>query len=225
MFRSVIIFVSLVLFVYGCRNQTSKSEYQIYLGPTAILPTSLPTIAPTPTGTLVMAETWTPTPVPTSTPLPDEVLAIVANVISGDTLQVILEGDTLDSGYTVDLIGINAPANNVTNPWGIVAVEQLNSWLRGKAVRLVRDNTLITEDGILPRYVYLNNEFINVRLLALGLAQVELTSTDRLFEADFQAAEQEAKTNRRGLWGPNPTPTVPIIATSTVTTNTTVSGE
>ena len=101
----------------------------------------------------------------------------------------------------------------------------MNSWLRGKAVRLVRDNTLVTEDGILPRYVYLNNEFINVRLLTLGLAQVELTSTDRLFEADFQAAEQEAKTNRRGLWGPNPTPTVPIIATSTVTTNTTVSGE
>ncbi|MEM7028589.1 MAG: hypothetical protein AAF629_03265 [Chloroflexota bacterium] len=183
MIRHIILVLSSGIILFGCGNQTAQPEYQIYLGPTAILPTALPTMVPTPTGTLVMAQAWTPTPIPSATPLPDEVFAIVADIIDGDTLYVILEGDALDKGYTVDLIGINARENNITDPWGIVAVEQLSTWLQGKAVRLVRDNAFIQTDNILPRYLYLGDELINMRLLQLGLASVDTSDSDHLFEA------------------------------------------
>lgn len=212
----------LLMIVSGCRSQPAAETFRLYVGPTAVLPTALPTQAPTATSTLVMLNAWTPTPVPTATPLPDEVLAFIVDIVDGNTVLVVLEGDSLSLDYTVELIGVDVPPDTATSPWGGVALAQMKSWLRGKAVRLVRDNTLVTDEGILPRYLYLGDELINLRLITLGLGTPAFSDPDRLFEADFEAAAASAQANQRGLWGQNPTATpIPPLIEATVTATST----
>jgi len=197
----------LATFLTSCGGASTRTPFQLYQGPTAVLPTALPTKLPTPTGTLVMGNPWTPTPIPTKTPLPDEAFGFVVEILDGETVFVVLEGDPVGQGYPVRLLGVNAPPDTANNPWGIVAVEQMKTWLTGKVVHLVLDNTIIEDDRTLPRYLYLENELINLRLIELGLARPEFQDPDRLFEDEFQAAAQQAQANQRGLWGADPTAT------------------
>ena len=221
--------VPVLLLLAACRSAPpSPTPVRLFQGPTVVLPTLPPTSMPTPTSTLVMANPWTPTPVPTSTPLPEELLGLVTQVVDAKTVAVVLAGDSPGKVYRVRLLGVEPPANTPAEPWGQVAYEQLQAWLSGQVVRLVQDQTVIDEEGLLPRYVYLDDALINLRLVEQGLARVRFQAPDTTLESEFQAAAQAAQAGQRGLWGGSPTatptvtptltPTLAITATSTLTT-------
>jgi hypothetical protein len=75
----------------------------------------------------------------------------------------------------------------------------------------------------LPRYLYLDNELINLRMVELGLAEPSFQSPDTELEAEFNRAAQDAEADGLGLWGANPTATplstaTPEISDTTVET-------
>ncbi len=205
----------------------TPTPFQLYQGPTAILPTPIPPTSVPPTNTPVMAVPWTPTPIPTPTPFPSEVLALVTNVPAADTLEVVMQGDLLNQVYTVRLLGIKPPAPD--SPWGKVAFNTLEHRLNGLVVRLVQDTTIQNENGDLPRYVYQGDTLVNLYLVKQGLADVSFAAPDTRLQAEFTAAANTAREKGIGIWGPDPTatptitPTANLTATATVTVTATVS--
>lgn len=211
--RTCLLALSIILLA-GCTTispppqiEMPSATLQPVQWPSVTLPTA---IAPTeirPTNTLVMAEAWTPTPIPSATPLPDETLGLVVDVHSAETVEVVLEGDLLQKTYIVRLIGVDAPDNTPVEPWGQVAHLTLNSWLRGKIVRLVQDTTEINDANELPRYLYLGESFINLKLIELGLARADTTAPDLTMSTQLKIAADAAQAANIGLWGPPPTAT------------------
>ena len=131
-------------------------------------------------------------------------MGLVVDVIDGDTLAVVLDGDKARQAYTVKYLGIQSPSG----PWGTVAYEANEKLAKLKIVRLVRDQTDFDAEGYLLRYVYVDNQLINVNLVEQGLARAAIEAPDTRFEDEILAAETRAKNDQRGLWGPNPpTPT------------------
>jgi endonuclease YncB( thermonuclease family) len=167
-------------------------------------------------------DSLTPSPTATITPIPDETLGLVVEVLDGDTIAVVMDGDPMKLAYVVRYLGIDAPPNGPEDPWGIVAYETNRALTNLKVVRLVRDSTDYDQDGNLLRYVYAGNELINRRLVADGLARVAIDSDNTRLETTIRAAETEAREANLGIWGsapPTPTPASgPLAATRVVTT-------
>lgn len=194
----------------GCAKLSpapTPTAFQLSQGPTAILPTAPHPTEIKPTNTLVMDTPWTPTIVPTATPLPGDVLALVAKVPSAEEVEVVLQGDDLNHIYTVRLIGVDAPRNNNATPWGIVAFNTVDKLLNGQVVRLLQDSTLQNEDGILPRYVYLGDTLVNRQLIEMGLADVAFFAPNTRLKSDFSAVAATASAKGIGIWGADPTAT------------------
>ena len=200
------LFLALIM-VFGSGCSDSNSSANLPRQPLE-LPTQEPTVAPSPSSTRVMPiEVLTPPPTATITPIPDEALGLVVEVLDGNTLAVILDGDPADLAYTVRLLGIEAP--DTTEPWGTVAYEANQRLANLKVVRLVKDNTNYDEDGNLMRYVYIDNQMLNILLTEQGLANAQITEPDTRFETEIEAAEARAREGRLGLWSQQtPTPTV-----------------
>ena len=183
---------------------------------TADLPTAIPSAQPTPPNTRVMAFV-TPTITPTVTPIPAEASGLVIDVISGDTIAVVLKGDKFSQTYLVHYLGIESPPNSLDNPWGIVAYETNRELARLKVVRLVRDKSDFDAKGNLLRYVYLGNTLLNQTLVARGLARAAITEPDVAQRATLTAAEALARENTLGLWGPAPTATTVYVRPTPIT--------
>ncbi|MFQ5613409.1 MAG: thermonuclease family protein [Anaerolineae bacterium] len=182
-------------------------------GPTTQRPAANASLEPTPTNTLVLPEPWTPAPTFTPTPLPDEVLGLVVDVLDNESIVVVLAGDNARQTYAVRLLGIEPLPNTPDEPWGVVAYETQRQQLIGHGVRLERDETDRDPDGKLPRYIFLGDDFINLTLVEQGLARANVTRPDNRFAAQFEAAEAAARAAGRGLWGPDPTATPTVTAT------------
>lgn len=225
----IILSISLLAIIglFGCANpETSPTPtaFQLSQGPTAILPTAPSPTEIRPTNTRVMDTPWTPTIVPSATPLPSDVLALVAKVPSAEEIEVVLQGDDLNHIYTVRLIGVDAPRNNSATPWGLVAFNTVDKLLNGQVVRLLQDSTIQNDDGTLPRYVYLGETLVNQQLIELGLADATFFAPDTRFKRDFTSVAATAQAKGIGLWGPpptttptrTPTPNLTITATPTI---------
>jgi endonuclease YncB( thermonuclease family) len=205
------------LFVAGCGQPSVPeqiSEVTAREG-TLILPTSAPTLAPSPVNTRVLPlEVMTPVPTnpisPTVTPIPDEVQALVVEVIDGDTISVVMDGDPPSRVYVVRYLGIDAPPNAPDSPWGAVAYQTNRKLTNLKAVSLVKDQTDVDEEGRLLRHVLVGNDLVSILLAEQGLARADVTEPDIRFQAEIEEAETRARNNRLGLWGqlPTPAPTV-----------------
>ena len=207
----------IVIFVVGCGQSSAPvSTPGAESSDGAVsLPTEIPTLAPSPVNTRVMPlEVITPVPTssitPTITPIPDEVRALVVEVIDGGTIGVVMDGDPPGRAYTVRYLGIDVPPNAPDTPWGTVAYERNRKMTNLKAVRLVRDQTDFDEEGYLLRYVYVGDELLSIVLTEQGLARANIVEPDTKFQTDIQEAEARAKAGGIGLWGPRPpTPTPP----------------
>ena len=134
----------------------------------------------------------------------DPVLAHVERVIDGDTLQVRFEGKS----HTVRLIGVDTPETKhptkAVQYFGREASAFTKAHLEGKAVLLEKDRTGDTVDryGRLLRYVYLDGDNFNARLIREGYAHAY-----RRFpfskRQEFIQLEDQAKRREIGLWNGN----------------------
>jgi endonuclease YncB( thermonuclease family) len=205
-----------VILLAGCGPATPATPGAVFREETVALPTGAPTPQPTPVSTRVVpAEVLTPGPSPTITPLPAEVSALVVEVLDGETISVVLDDDPPGRTYRVRYLGIDAPPNTPSVPWGVVAFEINRNLTNGKVVRLERDESDVDADGNLLRYVYLGDDLLNITLVEQGLARANITGPDTRFQAEISEAEAQAEAGNLGLWGPPPTPTPRLVASPT----------
>ncbi|HWP62109.1 MAG TPA: thermonuclease family protein [Candidatus Binatia bacterium] len=109
--------------------------------------------------------------------------------------------ETVDPSSPVEWMGPEASAANA-------------ALVDGRQVVLERDVSETDRYGRLLRYVWLEDPgsptgwlFVNLALVAAGFAQVVTYPPDVRYVDLFLAAQEEARTAERGLWGPGPTPT------------------
>ena len=148
--------------------------------------------------------TWTISPSPTIDNeeikffpcIPDSppLVAEVINVISGDTIEVLLSGTEFLVGY----IGVDAPA--VDNVYGVEAAQVNQSLIAGQEVLLFPDSSEFDEDGRLMRYVFVREMFVNYEILRLGYARAVEIPPDTACSVLFKETAQGAKNNSQGLW-------------------------
>ena len=216
---SLICSIILLFLLTGCGLSATPLPGAVQRDETVVLPTPAPTLAASPVSTRVMpVEVLTPMPTSSITPLPPENLGLVVDVLEGEILAVIMDGDPADRIYQVRYLGIDAPANNSTEPWGVVAYETNKKLVNLKVVRLVQDTTDFDPDGYLLRHVFLGNQLISQRLVEEGLAEVAIQEPNVAFREELEEAEAEARENEVGIWGSAPpTPTPGRVVSGTVT--------
>ena len=131
----------------------------------------------------------------------DPVTARVERVIDGDTIQVRFEGNS----YTVRLMGVDTPETKhptkAVQYFGREASAFTKAHLEGKTVALERDRTGDTADryGRLRRYVYLDGQNFNARLIREGYAHAcrRFPFSKR---KQFIRLEEQARRRGIGLW-------------------------
>ena len=131
----------------------------------------------------------------------DPIMAQVERVIDGDTIQVRFEGNR----YTVRLMGVDTPETKHPT----IAVEYFRreasaftkAHLEGKTVALVRDRTGDTADryGRWLRYVYLDGDAFNARLIREGYAHADQRASFSKRQ-EFIDLEEQARRRGIGLW-------------------------
>jgi endonuclease YncB( thermonuclease family) len=211
-------FLLLLSGLVGCVQATPATPGAVYRAETVVLPTGGPTPKPTPLSTRVIPlEALTPAPTPTITPLPDEVRALVVDIIDGDTITVVMDGDPPGLTYTVRYLGIDAPPNTASIPWGRVAFETNRKLTNGRVVQLERDQTDADSDGNLLRYVFLDDALLSITLAEQGLARANIVEPDTRFQAEILEAEGRARTGQLGLWSNRPPTATPRPAVSPTT--------
>ena len=127
----------------------------------------------------------------------------VARVIDGDTIQVLSDGRQ----YTVRLIGADTPETKhpteAVQRFGQEASAFTPAALEGRTVQLETDRPGDTVDryGRLLRYVYLDGQNFNARLISEGYAHA-IRGFRYSKRASFLRLEEAAKRLGKGLWSP-----------------------
>lgn len=135
-------------------------------------------------------------------PSPDGmVTAQVVNVVDGDTIDVLINGQQRRVRY----IGIDAPetvaSNRKAEPFGQEASERNRSLVDGRAVCLERDLSETDQFMRLLRYVWLNEDtMVNGLLVSEGLALARPYPPDVKYADVLEEFEIRAKEHGRGLW-------------------------
>ena len=127
----------------------------------------------------------------------------VARVIDGDTIQVLSDGRQ----YTVRLIGADTPETKhptkTVQHFGAEASAYTKAALEGRTVQLETDRTgdTVGRYGRLLRYVYLDGQNFNARLISEGSAHA-IRGFRYSKRASFIRLEEAAKRLGKGLWSP-----------------------
>jgi endonuclease YncB( thermonuclease family) len=193
----------------------------------AAIPTFPPTWTPrppTPTSTRVipLTATFTPGPSPTPTRLPMRSKALVVDVQDAYTLEVLLDGQPVSRVFSVRLAGVERPL--LSDPWSGPAVEWLTREVTRQMVVLESDEAERDAQGNLLRYVWKGGRMVNVTMVQLGLLTASPSAGELRYGPDLLAAQADAQSARRGVWGPppkataTPGPLPAITATVAITT-------
>jgi micrococcal nuclease len=135
-----------------------------------------------------------------TTPGGGELQVQVANVLSGDTIEVLFAGRLQQVRY----LGIAAPAVNPPACYGAQAAARNSELVEGQTVRLVRDVSDTDAQGRLLRWVFVGNRFVNAELVRGGYARAQVAEPDTRFAAEIQNHQAAAQAVRAGLWGACP---------------------
>lgn len=129
----------------------------------------------------------------------------VAYVVDGDTVKISMNG-TLE---TVRLIGLDAPETShpteLVECFGAEATEYATQLLAGKDVQLETDDTQATRDKydrLLGYLILPDGRNVSEVMIENGYAHEYTYNIPYTYQAEFQAAEQRARENERGLWAP-----------------------
>lgn len=124
--------------------------------------------------------------------------AKVAFVVDGDTIE-------LTDKRRVRYLGINTPEMNYgkgkPDCFATEAAKANKELVAGQEIELGKDISDKDKYARLLRYVYIDSLLINDFLLRQGYARLELIPPDNHFSQQFKNAVNEAKENKRGLWG------------------------
>ena len=112
--------------------------------------------------------------------------AVVVNVVDGDTIDVLLNGQRIRVRY----IGINTPERG--EACYTEATNHNRALVQGKTVTLVRDTSDTDRYGRLLRYVYAGGVFVNLSLVQAGYAEAKYYAPDGRHRQTFEAAQQAA---------------------------------
>jgi micrococcal nuclease len=125
----------------------------------------------------------------------------VTRVVDGDTVEVRHGGRAL----TVRLIGIDAPESVAPGEpvqcFGLQASAYATERLDGERVRLEFDRDRIDPFGRTLAYVWLGGELFNETLVREGYAFVATFPPNVRHVDRFRAAQREARSEGRGVWG------------------------
>ncbi|HST52374.1 MAG TPA: thermonuclease family protein [Pyrinomonadaceae bacterium] len=127
----------------------------------------------------------------------------VVSTIDGDTIKVNLNG-TIE---TVRLLGVDTPETvdprKPVQCYGPEASQQTKELLTGKEVTLEADPSQDDRDkyGRLLRYVYLGNQNVSLLLITEGYGREYTYNKPYKYQKAFREAQDNAKANKRGLWG------------------------
>ena len=156
-------------------------------------------VSPVPVKTLVLRLPTTP-PLTHDFPcLPqntERLQAKVIRVIDGDTIDIEYEGKQ----YTVRYIGIDAPETFPKEYFSAESTEKNIELVEGQTVTLVKDISNIDQYDRLLRYVLIDDVFINQLLVGQGYALSATFPPDIACAELFEAAQESARLNNKGLW-------------------------
>jgi micrococcal nuclease len=167
-----------------------------------------PTAVPEPTAVSEPPAVPEPTavPEPPEQAAPDRQAAQVVDVVDGDTLKVLLDGQE----ETIRLIGVDTPESvhpqKPVECFGREASALAQELAANQAVQLEADPTQDRVDryGRLLRYVYLPGDtLLNWELIYQGYGFEYTYAVPYAYQAEFQQAERDARANQRGLWAPD----------------------
>ena len=119
----------------------------------------------------------------------------------GRLVQRVIDGDTvvLADGERVRYIGMDTPER------GERLFDEATAYNRrlveGQRVGLLKDQSETDRFGRLLRYVLAGDILVNAELVREGLAEAKRYDPDVKFADCFDTLMQEARENRRGLWG------------------------
>jgi len=121
-------------------------------------------------------------------------------VIDGDTARVRLaDGEEVPVRY----IGIDAPERD-TEPLWEESTELNADLVEGREVFLEKDVSDTDEFGRLLRHVWIPDDFgwqlINAEIVQLGMADAKTYPPDTLWDAEYAAAESQARATGAGIW-------------------------
>jgi micrococcal nuclease len=127
----------------------------------------------------------------------------VIRVVDGDTIVVALN----QKPETIRFIGMNTPEtvapNRPVQCYGPEASARTKELLTHKIVRLEKDPSQDDRDKYdrLLRYVFLDEENINLLLIQEGYAKEYTYKIPYQYQKEFREEQKNAKKNKVGLWG------------------------
>jgi micrococcal nuclease len=133
---------------------------------------------------------------------PDQVTAVVTDVVDGDTIEVLLaDGAEEDVRY----IGVDTPESVKPGEpvqCGALRASDANERLvGGRRVRLRFDAERRDTYGRLLAYVYVGDVFVNAELVRRGLARTLTIEPNDSFAPLLRRLEAAAGRAGRGIWG------------------------
>ena len=154
--------------------------------------TSNPLLQPSVTVTIAQP---TSSPAPSETPLAEHETALVVRVLDGDTIEVLLAGETLRLRY----IGINSPEDG--QPFAAETTQANRDFVEGKKVLLEKDVSETDRYNRILRYVYLlDGTFINAELVRGGYARAAAYPPDTRYQDYLESVQQKASQAGLGIW-------------------------
>lgn len=127
--------------------------------------------------------------------------AVVASVIDGDTIDVILRGDT--NITRVRYIGINTPepyAHKIPECGSEAASIRNSELVKHKTVTLITGADPRDKYDRLLAYVYAGDTFVNKALIAEGYATVMMIKPNTQYLTEFTNLYREARKGKLGMW-------------------------
>jgi len=127
----------------------------------------------------------------------------VERVVDGDTFWVL---SPTSKKIKVRLIGVDAPESKkvfkkAQGVYGKEAKEYVQTMLKGKRVKLIKDIDSLDQYGRTLSYVYLEDgTFVNAELIRNGYANLMTIPPNIRFADQFVQLQEEARINKRGLW-------------------------
>ena len=125
----------------------------------------------------------------------------VAQVVSGQTLEVTGIGEQPARATRVRLVGIDAP-DLQQQPWGKAAKDRLEAMIGSQTVLLEFDVQDKDSFGRLLAYVWQDKILLNERLVAQGYVLSVPRSPNHKYDQRLDRAQEWARLMGQGIWNP-----------------------